>query len=86
MENEENEIFQKNWASFIQSLDVGPEKAKGIEQLPADQKRHLLESYVCLFSKFTRITPPIGHQESQVFGISLRFAYQRTTCRSIDAF
>uniref|UniRef100_A0A5K3F2P1 Formin-like protein n=1 Tax=Mesocestoides corti TaxID=53468 RepID=A0A5K3F2P1_MESCO len=36
------------WNSFIQSLDVDPDKAKGIEQLPEDQKRHLIQSYVRL--------------------------------------
>ncbi|KAF7256114.1 hypothetical protein EG68_08959 [Paragonimus skrjabini miyazakii] len=46
MENEDSVEFQQAWASLIQSLDVGPDKAKEIEQLPADQKRHLLESYV----------------------------------------
>ncbi|KAF8561165.1 hypothetical protein P879_09270 [Paragonimus westermani] len=46
MENEDSVEFQQTWASLIQSLDVGPDKAKEIEQLPADQKRHLLESYV----------------------------------------
>lgn len=46
MNDEGSAEFQHNWASFMQSLDVGPDKAKGIEQLPSDQKRHLLESYV----------------------------------------
>ncbi|OON15014.1 hypothetical protein X801_09190 [Opisthorchis viverrini] len=39
------EVLETIFAVY-HSLDVGPEKAKGIEQLPADQKRHLLESYV----------------------------------------
>ena len=34
------------WNSFIQSLDVDPDKAKTIEQLPENQKRQLIESYV----------------------------------------
>ncbi|VDD82067.1 unnamed protein product [Mesocestoides corti] len=39
------------WNSFIQSLDVDPDKAKGIEQLPEDQKRHLIQSYTIKTSK-----------------------------------
>ncbi|BHF62975.1 Formin-like protein 2 [Sparganum proliferum] len=39
------------WNSFIQSLDVGPEKAQGINQLPEDQKRQLLQSYTLSSSK-----------------------------------
>lgn len=40
------------WNSFIQSLDVDPDKAKNIEQLPEDQKRQLIESYVSLLVHF----------------------------------
>lgn len=40
------------WNSFIQSLDVDPDKAKNIEQLPESQKRQLIESYVISFSYY----------------------------------
>lgn len=51
------------WNSFIQSLDVDPDKAKGIEQLPEDQKRHLIQSYVRylplkLTATFRPLKPP----------------------------
>ncbi|KAM3173350.1 hypothetical protein ACTXT7_012665 [Hymenolepis weldensis] len=39
------------WNSFIQSLDVDPDKAKNIEQLPESQKRQLIESYTIKTSK-----------------------------------
>ncbi|VDP41291.1 unnamed protein product [Schistosoma margrebowiei] len=45
MNYENTPKYEDQWANFIQSLDVDPDKAKGIEQLPDDQKRQLLENY-----------------------------------------
>ncbi|VEL11287.1 unnamed protein product [Protopolystoma xenopodis] len=45
MDEANTDLFGQNWANLIQSLDVGPEKAKGIEKLPDDQKRQLLSTY-----------------------------------------
>lgn len=45
MTTSDTDHFHDKWANLIQSLDVGPDKAKGIEQLPPDQKLHLLEKY-----------------------------------------
>ncbi|KAH8878330.1 Formin-like protein 3 [Schistosoma japonicum] len=51
MNHENTAKYEDQWADFIQSLDVDPDKAKGIEQLPDDQKRHLLENYAIKIPK-----------------------------------
>ncbi len=49
----ENGEYAATWNCFIQSLDVGPDKARGIEQLPEDQKLQLLQSFTATTSKCT---------------------------------
>uniref|UniRef100_A0A5K4EPS4 Formin-like n=1 Tax=Schistosoma mansoni TaxID=6183 RepID=A0A5K4EPS4_SCHMA len=53
MNYENTPKYEDQWANFIQSLDVDPDKAKGIEQLPDDQKRQLLENYAVKNPKFS---------------------------------
>ena len=46
----ENVEFEKRWDTFIQSLDVGPENVRHIDQLEPDQKEQLLLNFVCEIS------------------------------------
>ncbi len=57
------------WNSFIQSLDVDPDKAKGIERLPEDQKKHLIQSYVR--NKISPLLTALGCQNIQTLCLSL---------------
>ena len=58
------------WNSFIQSLDVDPDKAKNIEQLPETQKRQLIESYVSL-SASSIVTYTVDCKNLQTLCLSL---------------